>query len=47
MLKVGAKPEDRNVVLPARHAAVDAEKSGKGNDGTFSGAAIELLTEKS
>ncbi|HZH73368.1 MAG TPA: DUF1846 domain-containing protein [Mariniphaga sp.] len=42
MLKVGAKPEDRNIVLPARKAAKEAELAGKGNDGTFSGAAIEL-----
>lgn len=42
MVKVGAKPEDRNVVLPSRQAARDAEKTGKGNDGVFSGAAIEL-----
>jgi len=42
MKKVGAKPEDRRVVLPARQAARDAEKSGKGNNGIFSGAAIEL-----
>ncbi len=42
MLKVGAKPEDRDVVLPARQAARNAEKNGKGNDGTFSGAAIRL-----
>lgn len=42
MQKVGASPEDRNVVLPARQAAAEAEKIGKGNEGTFSGAAIEL-----
>ena len=42
MQKVGAKPEDRNIVLPARKAAMEAESGGKGNDGTFSGAAIEL-----
>jgi uncharacterized protein (UPF0371 family) len=42
MEKVGAKPEDRKVVLPARNAARDAEKSGKGNEGIFAGAAIEL-----
>lgn len=42
MHKVGAVPEDRKVVLPARNAAKDAEKCGKGNEGIFSGAAIEL-----
>lgn len=42
MEKAGAKIEDRKVVLPARKAASDAEKCGKGNAGMFSGAAIEL-----
>ena len=42
MEKVGANVEDRKVVLPARSAAKDAEKSGKGNEGVFCGAAIEL-----
>lgn len=42
MEKIGAKVEDRRVVLPARRAARDAEKSGKGNDGIFSGAAMQL-----
>jgi uncharacterized protein (UPF0371 family) len=42
MNKVGAKVEDRKVVLPAREAAKDAEKRGKGNAGIFCGASIEL-----
>jgi uncharacterized protein (UPF0371 family) len=42
MLRIGAKPEDRTVVLPAREAAIDAEKTGKGNAGIFCGAALEL-----
>jgi uncharacterized protein (UPF0371 family) len=42
MDKVGAKVEDRKVVLPAREAAKNAEKCGKGNAGLFCGAAIEL-----
>ena len=42
MNKVGAKIEDRKVVLPAREAARNAEKEGKGNDGIFCGASIEL-----
>ena len=42
MKKAGAKAEDRKVVLPAREAAQEAEKSGKGNEGIFCGAAIEL-----
>jgi uncharacterized protein (UPF0371 family) len=42
MKKIGAKVEDRKVVLPAREAAKNAEKYGKGNTGIFCGAAIEL-----
>jgi uncharacterized protein (UPF0371 family) len=42
MQKVGARVEDRRVVMPARQAARDAEKCGKGNAGVFCGAAIEL-----
>lgn len=42
MNKVGAKVEDRKVVLPARKAAREAEKTGKGNEGIYCGAAIEL-----
>jgi uncharacterized protein (UPF0371 family) len=42
MGKIKAKGEDRLVVLPARKAAKEAEKSGKGNAGFFCGAAIEL-----
>ena len=37
-----AKPDDRPVVLPARQTATEAEQSGKGSDGVFCGAAIEL-----
>jgi uncharacterized protein (UPF0371 family) len=39
---LGAVPEDRPVVAPARKAAEDAQKGGKGNEGVFCGAAIEL-----
>jgi uncharacterized protein (UPF0371 family) len=42
MHKIGAKAEDRKVVLPAREAARNAENRGKGNAGIFCGAAIEL-----
>lgn len=42
MEKAGAKVTDRRVVIPAREAAREAERRGKGNDGIFSGAAIEL-----
>ncbi|OQA57829.1 MAG: hypothetical protein BWY42_00258 [Candidatus Omnitrophica bacterium ADurb.Bin277] len=36
------KPENRRVVIPAREAAKEAQKAGKGNQGVFCGAAIEL-----
>lgn len=36
------KPEDRVVVKPARQASVEAKEKGKGNEGIFCGAAIEL-----
>jgi len=42
MKNVGARPEDRKVVMPARKAAREAEKTGKGNAGFFCGAAIKL-----
>ncbi|OFY73384.1 MAG: hypothetical protein A2V46_07925, partial [Bacteroidetes bacterium RBG_19FT_COMBO_42_7] len=42
MNKSGAKVEDRKVVLPAREAAKNAEKCGKGSGGFYCGAAIEL-----
>jgi uncharacterized protein (UPF0371 family) len=42
MDKVGAKAEERRVVLPARQAASDAERNGKGNEGIYCGASIEL-----
>jgi uncharacterized protein (UPF0371 family) len=42
MKKIGASEEDRRVVKPAREAAKEAEKKGKGNEGIFCGAAIEL-----
>jgi uncharacterized protein (UPF0371 family) len=42
MTRVGARVEDRRVVMPARQAARDAENRGKGHDGIFCGASIEL-----
>jgi len=42
MKNAGAKVEDRTVVLPARRAALKAQKDGKGNEGIFCGAAIKL-----
>ncbi len=40
--ELNLKPEDRLVVEPARYAAQDGRKAGKGNKGIFCGAAIEL-----
>ncbi|MFO7890326.1 MAG: DUF1846 domain-containing protein [bacterium] len=40
--ELNLNPEDRSVVEPARNAAQDAEKNGKGNRGIYCGAAIEL-----
>ena len=42
MDKIGAKEEERKVVLPARKAAQEAEACGKGNAGVFCGSAIQL-----
>ncbi|MEA2095603.1 MAG: DUF1846 domain-containing protein [Candidatus Cloacimonadota bacterium] len=42
MNEVGAKPEDRKVVEPARKASLQAESCGKGNEGIYCGSAIEL-----
>ena len=42
MEKIGLKPEDRKVVLPAREAAKNAEKTGKGNQGIYCGASVKL-----
>ena len=42
MEKVGASVEDRRVVLPSREAARNARETGKGSEGMYCGAAIEL-----
>ena len=42
MENINAKVGDRKVVQPAREAALRAKNEGKGNDGIFCGAAIEL-----
>lgn len=42
MSELGIKPDDRVVVSAARKAAVEAQKKGKGNEGFFCGAALEL-----
>jgi len=42
MDELAIKPEARIVVVPARNAALEAREQGKGKDGIFCGAAIEL-----
>ena len=42
MEELALRPTDRKVVAPARAAAAGAEATGKGNNGVFVGAAIEL-----
>ncbi len=42
MRELEVKPEDRKVVGPAWEAAREAERTGKGNNGVFCGAALEL-----
>ncbi len=40
--ELGVTPEHRIVVHPARTAAAEAERTGKGSNGIFCGAALEL-----
>jgi uncharacterized protein (UPF0371 family) len=40
--ELGIHTEDRTTVLPARKAAQEAHTTGKGNEGIFVGAALEL-----
>jgi len=42
MEDLGLRPESRSVVAPAREAAERARARGKGNEGIFCGAALEL-----
>jgi uncharacterized protein (UPF0371 family) len=42
MEELGIDPEDRTTVLPARAAAQEAVRTGKGNEGIYVGAALEL-----
>jgi len=42
MTELGCSETDRAVVLPARQAAEQARANGRGHDGMFCGAAIEL-----
>lgn len=42
MKDIGARAEDRHVVIPSRAAAEQAQRNGKGNEGIYCGAALEL-----
>ncbi len=42
MKELNLIPLDRKVVKHARQASIDAQKKGKGNEGIFAGAALEL-----
>jgi len=42
MEDLGVNEENRSVVHPAREAAMEAQRAGKGHAGIFCGAAIEL-----
>jgi uncharacterized protein (UPF0371 family) len=42
MDELSKQPEDRKVEQYAREVSSDAEKYGKGNEGIYCGAAIEL-----
>ncbi len=42
MKELGVEPEHRKVVPPARRAAHEAQQKGKGNQGIYCGAAMEL-----
>lgn len=42
MEKVNARVEERKVVSPAREAAIDAMNEGKGHNGIFCGASVQL-----
>ncbi|HSQ76402.1 MAG TPA: DUF1846 domain-containing protein [Bacteroidota bacterium] len=42
MKELGVTPEDRHTVVAARQAARDGETQGKGNEGVYCGAALQL-----
>jgi len=46
MKELNLKEVDRKVVEFARQASLEAQEEGKGNEGVFAGAALELKTEK-
>jgi uncharacterized protein (UPF0371 family) len=42
MKELGLQPEARPVLVPAREAALEAQRTNKGDQGVFCGAAVEL-----
>jgi len=42
MKKIDARVEDRSIVIPARASARDGREQGKGNEGIYCGAAMQL-----
>ena len=46
MEELGVKVNNRKVVAIARKSATEAEESGKGNEGIFCGAALELVDDR-
>ncbi len=42
MERIHTRVENREVVIPAREAAIEAKEGGKGNQGVYCGAAIQL-----
>lgn len=42
MKKIDARVEDRSIVVPARASARDGREQGKGNEGIYCGAAMQL-----
>lgn len=46
MKNIGASTDDRKVVNYARQAALEAENNGKGNEGIYVGASVELKNGK-
>jgi len=46
MKELNLQPIDRKTVRHARQASIDAQNNGKGNEGVFAGAALELKNGK-
>ncbi len=46
MKELNLSPLDRKVVVSARQASIEAKEKGKGNEGVFAGAALQLKSGK-